>query len=310
MEFLTAAYTDTGIQKPTNQDSLAVCRAAIPACGEALLAVVCDGMGGLQKGEVASAMAVETFGGWFAANYPYFSTMCGADLLGIRHQWEALVDQVHQAILQYSGQAGVQMGTTLAAFFAYGDRYLIMNIGDSRIYERKKKLRQLTQDQSLVAREIAAGRITEEQSRHHPQRNVLLQCLGVGPAVTPDFAEGRIRNETLFLLTSDGLSHELSPEELEEALQPDRFSTKEPMTATLQQLTERCKSRGETDNLSAVLIKSRESEVIPQKNGLSQKLKQLFRPAATGLSPAAPTLLENTKCTCTPQSTLETPKPD
>lgn len=175
MEYLVAAYTDTGIKKETNQDSICVRRAAVTGIGETILAVVCDGMGGLKKGEVASAAAVNAFGRWFDTNLSNLPMLCSTDFSQIRHHWRRLIEGLHQDLLRYSAKAGVQLGTTAAAFFAYGDRYLLMNIGDSRIYERKKALRQLTQDQSLVAREVAAGRITEDESRHHPQRNILLQ---------------------------------------------------------------------------------------------------------------------------------------
>ena len=164
MEYLVAAYTDTGIKKETNQDSICVRRAAVTGIGETILAVVCDGMVGLKKGEVASAAAVNAFGRWFDTNLSNLPKLCSTDFSQIRHHWRRLIEGLHQDLLRYSAKAGVQLGTTAAAFFAYGDRYLLMNIGDSRIYERKKALRQLTQDQSLVAREVAAGRITEDET--------------------------------------------------------------------------------------------------------------------------------------------------
>ncbi len=71
MEYLVAAYTDIGIQKETNQDSICVRRAAFSEAEETVLAVVCDGMGGLKKGEVASAAAVNAFGTWFDANLAF-----------------------------------------------------------------------------------------------------------------------------------------------------------------------------------------------------------------------------------------------
>lgn len=155
-----------------------------------------------------------------------------------------------------------------------------MNIGDSRIYERKNVLHQLTQDQSLVAREIAAGRITEEESRHHPQRNILLQCLGAGNHITPVFTTGKIRNDALYLLCSDGLVHEMSPEELAERFQAVYLNSKDVMTDTLREATELCKIRGETDNITSVLIKTWESSYVkPKKFGIDQ-LRRAFHLAS------------------------------
>lgn len=271
MEYLVAAYTDTGIQKETNQDSICVRRAAITDAGEVIMAIVCDGMGGLKKGEVASAAGVNAFGAWFDKNLRSLPMLCGADFSLIQRQWTALIEELHQSLQRYAARSGAQLGTTITAFFAYADRYFTMNIGDSRIYERKNGLLQLTQDQSLVAREIAAGRITEEESRHHPQRNILLQCLGAGDHVTPVFTAGKIRDDALYLLCSDGLVHEMSPEELAERFQAVYLNSKDAMTAALREATELCKSRGETDNITSVLIKTRESDYVkPKKFGMNQ----------------------------------------
>lgn len=292
MEYLVAAYTDTGIRKETNQDSICVRRAAITGGGETVLAVVCDGMGGLKKGEVASAAAVNAFGQWFDTNLSNFPALCGTDFSQIRHHWRMLTKELHQNLLRYSAKEGVQLGTTVAAFFAYGDRYLIMNIGDSRIYERKKALRQLTQDQSLVAREVAAGRITADESRHHPQRNILLQCLGTGEQIVPAFAEGRVQNDALYLLCSDGLCHELSHKEMEERFQAIYLKSKDVMTATLHDAIELCKHRGETDNITALLLKTQESVYVrPQKSGIS-RIKQMLHIAAPDTAAPAAVLLE------------------
>ena len=276
MEYLVAAYTDTGIQKETNQDSICVRRATVSDTGEIIMAIVCDGMGGLKKGELASAVSVDAFGTWFDNNMRSLPMLCGTDFSLIQRQWTVLVEEIHQSLRQYTAKSGAHLGTTITALFAYADRYLTMNIGDSRIYERKDILRQLTQDQSLVAREIATGRITEEESRHHPQRNILLQCLGAGDQVTPVFTTGKIRNDALYLLCSDGLVHEMPPEELAEHFQTVYLNSKDAMTAALREATELCKSRGETDNITSVLIKTRESDYVkPKKFGMDQ-IRQAF----------------------------------
>lgn len=294
MEYTIAAYTDVGIQKESNQDSFCVRRAAVPGGGELLMAVVCDGMGGLQKGEVASAAAVRTFGGWFDGNLDRLPALCGRGFEPVRHQWEDLIRDLHSRLLAYARDRRVQLGTTLTAFLACGSRYLTVNVGDSRIYENQRQLRQLTQDQSLVAREIASGRITGEEARHHPQRNVLLQCLGAGAAVTPVFTEGTLLSGAVYLLCSDGFVHELSPAELGEALLPLRLGTREAMTETLTGLTETCKRRGETDNITAVLVKTRESGIAPAAPaGLRGLLGRLRGPKEPGVTaPLGAALLE------------------
>lgn len=281
MEYLVAAYTDTGTHKETNQDSICVRRASVSDVGEVIMAIVCDGMGGLKKGEVASAAGVNAFGAWFDKNLSSLPVLCGTDFSLVQRQWTALTEEIHQSLQQYAAESGAQLGTTITAFFAYADRYLTMNIGDSRIYERKNTLRQLTQDQSLVAREIAAGRITEEESRHHPQRNILLQCLGAGSQVAPVFTTGKIRADALYLLCSDGLVHEIPPEELVERFQAVYLNSKDAMTGALREATELCKSRGETDNITSVLIKTWESGYVkPKKFGMDQLRRALHLASA------------------------------
>lgn len=270
MEYVIAAYTDVGVKKAVNQDSLCVRRAVIPDVGETVLAVVCDGMGGLAMGELASATVVNAFGRWFDRHLPILPTICGSDFSQIRAQWLVLIDECHHAMLDYSAANCVQLGTTVSTFFAYSDHYITLTIGDSRIYERTGRLTQLTQDQSLVAREIVAGRISEEESRHHPQRNVLLQCVGIGGEIVPAFTEGRVRHDALYLLCSDGFVHELSPEEMGNRLQATLLNSKDDLTHALCDLTELCKGRGETDNITAVLVKASESKrpvkLFPLKN--------------------------------------------
>ena len=292
MEYTIAAYTDTGIQKASDQDSLCVRRAALPQGGELLLAVVCDGMGGLQRGELASAEGVRALGAWFDRSLPQLGGLRGGDFAWVQREWTGLLEGLHRRLLDYSAAHQVQLGTTLAALLACGDRYLTVNVGDSRIYQRRDRLQQLTQDQSLVAREVASGRITPEQARHHPQRNVLLQCLGAGRAVVPVFGQGLVHSGTVYLLCTDGLVHELAPEELEAALEPHRLQGKERMTEALTQLTETCKARGETDNITGILAAAGESRQGPQPGGLGRLLQRLPLRRGGGEAPPAPVLLE------------------
>lgn len=278
MEFTISAYTDKGIRKESNQDSLCIRRAALPEQGEAVMAVVCDGMGGLQRGELASAAAVRTFERWFDSNLRHLSTLCKDNFTQVRRQWRDLLEDLHNRLLAYSKENHVQLGTTLTAFLACNSRYLTVNIGDSRIYEfRNGNLKQLTQDQSLVAQEIARGRITEEQALHHPQRNILLQCLGAGPMIDPVFTQGTVASEGLYLLCTDGFVHEVSHSEMAQTLGslPLHSTGKDGMTRVISDITETCMTRGETDNITAVLLKSLETPVAPAATGLRGLLGRL-----------------------------------
>lgn len=298
MEFTIAAYTDIGIQKTSNQDSLCLRRAS-GADGEILFAAVCDGMGGLQKGEVASAVCIRALCDWFDSGLSRFSAPYRDDFRLIRQEWTDLFHSLHARLLAYSAAHQVQLGTTVTVFLAWGDRFLTANIGDSRIYERKSSLRQLTHDQSLVAREIAAGRITEDEARHHPQRNVLLQCLGAGETAIPDFTEGRVQGDAVYLLCSDGMCHEIPPTELSQSLDPHCIHDKAALIDTLATVTELCKSRGETDNITGIMIRATESlAAAPKPTGLKGLFHALSRKKQDEPAPQA-VVLESAQLTHT-----------
>ena len=277
MEYIISAYTDVGTRRKGNQDSLCARRAALPGGGEAVMAVVCDGMGGLQRGELASAAAVRAFGRWFDSNLTRFPALCDDGFAQVQSQWTDVLSDLHNRLLAYSEEHHVQLGTTLTAFLACGSHYVTVNVGDSRIYEyRNGILKQLTQDQSLVAQEVAKGRITEEQARRHPQRNVLLQCLGAGPAITPVFTQGLVASEGLYLLCTDGFIHEVSPAELAQALETPRMTTKDVLNRILSEVTGICMARGESDNITAILMKSTETPAVPAAGGLRGLWKRML----------------------------------
>ena len=148
------------------------------------------------------------------------------------------------------------MGTTIVALLMIKNEYFIMNVGDSRAYAISNQVYQLTKDQSLVQQQIDLGRVRPEDAERHPQRNVLLQCIGASEEVLPDFYRGTVLPGTLFLLCSDGFRHEISEQELFMQLNPSGLVNEEKMKERLVYLTELVKSRMEMDNISAVVMKT------------------------------------------------------
>ena len=205
MNFLTAYHTDVGIKKKTNQDSLLIHQAQTDF-GNVLLAVMCDGMGGLAKGEVASAYMIKSFSNWFFTELP---EMLGDGMTPelLRASWETLVDSVNRKIMDYSDSISVSMGTTCVALLVVDKTYYIMNIGDSRAYLLSDNIYQLTKDQTYIQREMDMGRMTYEEALRDPQRNVLLQCVGASVVVEPDFFMGDVEINQCFMLCCDGFRH-------------------------------------------------------------------------------------------------------
>lgn len=277
MNYKIAVYTDAGAEKKNNQDSCGIRRAADNRGHEMVFAVLCDGMGGIQQGELASAEVVSSLTQWFDNHVKEIYTKSFTDFNFVREQLNQQFAAIHQRMVQYAHHNGIRLGTTMTAFLSCHGRYLTVNIGDSRIYEYTTVLKQLTQDQSLVAREVALGRITEEEAQHHPQRNVLLQCIGQGNQITPMYTEGRVVNNSVYLLCSDGLVHELSKQEIENALSTMRRAERDILTDCLISLTEHCKKKGETDNITGILITAAESFISNEKAGFSKVLKNILK---------------------------------
>lgn len=253
MNFLTAFHTDVGIRKKTNQDSLLINQAQTDF-GNVLLAVICDGMGGLAKGEVASACMIQSFADWFRQELP---SMLSAGLRpeALRESWESLISHVNHKITNYSISNSVSMGTTCAALLIVDNVYYIMNIGDSRVYLISDNIYQLTKDQTYVQREMDAGRMTREQAMVDPQRNVLLQCVGASPVIMPDFYMGDVSINQCYMLCSDGFRHVITPQELYQYLNPVTATDSATMQRNLAYVTELNKQRMETDNITAALIR-------------------------------------------------------
>lgn len=253
MSYLVSANSDIGNVRQTNQDSVSVLRANT-SIGEVAFAALCDGMGGLAKGEMASATVLNSFNNWFKA---YFSKN-NIDLTdaSIIQQWDALINAENIKIRNYGTQNALKLGTTVTAILVTPYRYFIVNVGDSRAYEIKNNVCQITEDQTVVAQEIKYGRLTEEQAKTDPRNSVLLQCIGASKVVKPDYFFGSTTQNTTYMLCSDGFRHCISQEEIYEFLNPNILKNKEIMDINSNKLINIDKQRMEKDNLSVVLIKA------------------------------------------------------
>ncbi len=252
MEFQIAACSDRGIVRKNNQDSFRV-KKYEGKNGEAVLAVLCDGVGGLQKGEVASATVVDAFTDWADRRIPMLlhEGMSAEDIWG---EWDELIVYQNGVLVNYGKQCEVQLGTTVTALLLTQERYYIAQVGDSRAYLITDDMQQLTNDHSLVAREIALGNLTPEEARRDKRRNILLQCVGATEDVNPDFFDGAITEGMTFLLCSDGFYHELEKDEMVDKLSPSSIGVAEEMQNNLENLIELNKQRQERDNITAIAV--------------------------------------------------------
>lgn len=202
--------TDTGKVRADNQDSYAI----RVLDDDLAVAVVCDGMGGAQAGNVASAVAVETFA---AA----VEEACRQQLPETEREREHLMREacykanqvVHDLSLSTPEYHG--MGTTLVGLLIQGDAACVVNVGDSRAYLfREGTSRQLTLDHSLVQLLVSRGELTPEQARVHPKKNFITRALGVDAEVRADIFHLSVCPGDRLMLCSDGLSNVLSDQQL------------------------------------------------------------------------------------------------
>lgn len=254
MNFIISANTDIGISKQTNQDSLSVKVLNTPQ-GKMAFAVLCDGMGGLAKGEVASATLVTAFNKWVTDELPKLCSAPIEDYM-IRNQWDKIIIEQNQKIKAYGARQGVRLGTTAVVMLLTQSRYFILNVGDSRAYEIQDRLVKLTNDQTFVAREVQLGNMTEEQAEQDERRSVLLQCVGASETVYPDMFYGEVKQGAVYMLCSDGFRHEVRPEEIYAGFRPDVLLSDADMDRQTIQLIELNKQRMERDNISVILIRT------------------------------------------------------
>jgi serine/threonine protein phosphatase PrpC len=255
------ARTDVGQVRASNEDSLVVANLSegirIERSGylrfssgpAGALFAVADGMGGAAAGEMASRLCLRTL---------YHEVQEGVHKLRQASEKTAekiLIESVGSANRRVFETARTDpaldgMGTTLTAVMQLHSRILVGQIGDSRAYHlRASGIRQLTRDQSLVGQLVSAGKLTEEEARRHPERNVLLQAIGVRAKVELAIRSTSLEPGDIVLLCSDGLHTQVSTDELFEVVIDSRGP--DEACSALVDLANR---RGGPDNITVVLV--------------------------------------------------------
>ena len=217
------------------------------------MAVICDGMGGLDKGELASATVIRAFLQWFDEELAY--ELENPDMQVIGGKWSLMLKELNVRILEYGQARGISLGTTFTGVLFVGGQYVIVHVGDTRAYRIGKELRQITADQTFVAREIERGDMTAEQAKTDKRKNMLLQCVGASDILEPDVLVGNTE-KGVYMLCSDGFRNEVTEREIFEAFNPVKLVNCETMHSNARRLIELAKQRQEMDNISVVLIRA------------------------------------------------------
>src|SRR5678816_2712358 len=215
------------------------------------LFIVADGMGGHAAGEVASEMAVQIISRELAGITEVNGDSVSAK---VAEAVKKANSKIYERTITEVDKQG--MGTTASVLILTGSRYLIGQVGDSRVYLlRDGKLRQLTKDHSYVQEQVDAGFLTPEQARYHPYSNVITRCVGASPEVQPDVYSGDVRVGDLFLVASDGLTGTVSYTHLRILL----MSRAEP-ERKVHALISEANGRGGLDNITAIVVQVAQDE--------------------------------------------------
>ena len=236
--------TNKGMVRPTNQDNYAV--ELFDSANTALL-VVCDGMGGASAGNVASRYAIERFAEEVRQEIqPNMDNTYMEDLLRVGAQY------ANQSVFELSIQPEFRgMGTTLVAALVQGENAVLVNVGDSRAYLlRDGAMTQLTEDHSYVQEMVRKGKLTPEQSRNHPHKNLITRAVGVDTFVDSDLFDYTLGEDDVLLLCSDGLTGMVEDSEIARII--GDAATLEQAAGSL--IAAACENGG-VDNITVVLFR-------------------------------------------------------
>lgn len=235
--------THAGTVRKENQDYF---RFDLPAHGETLCAVLCDGMGGAQAGSIASSMAADTFMSHAANSLDESSSV--ADMKQI------LTEAVNYANIKvydrsFADFTCMGMGSTLVAMLVNSKRCLIANVGDSRGYIISKgRIQQITRDHSLVEEMVARGEISAQEAKNHSKKNIITRAIGVEASVRCDIFDIKLAPGNRMLLCSDGLSNVISENDMLNISEKNADLEK-----ACSLLLELALSRGASDNVTVFI---------------------------------------------------------
>ncbi|MDE7334288.1 MAG: serine/threonine-protein phosphatase [Lachnospiraceae bacterium] len=257
LQFISDMNSDIGTCRLVNQD--ACCVRMMKIDGYSLvLAAVCDGVGGMQEGGYASKSTIQFLNNWF--DYTVSKNIRGKNqeqLMKYLHdEIEQCIQKQNRLLYEYAQDKGIRTGTTLTLLVIINESYITAQIGDSRAYRINHELQQLTEDQSVVAREIRAGRLSPREAKYDKRRNIILQCVGASENLQIAFGSGNVGREDVFMLCSDGFVHELEDNEIKKILSPALLVNRSSIKKCIADAVSLVKERGERDNITVVLVKA------------------------------------------------------
>ena len=233
--------TDIGLRRSSNQDTFSVCD--LPS-GE-ILAVVCDGMGGAKAGNVASECAVDAVMKFVRKSYRFDMDYIAMESL-LNNAIISANIEVYDISLKKPELEG--MGTTVVAAIVTEKFTVISHLGDSRAYVVGDKITQITRDHSVVQSLVESGKLTPEEARVHPRKNVITKALGIEENVIPENSNCELNKGEKLLLCTDGLSNYVETEVIKNIVNNN------PIETVAEKLVNEANRNGGGDNITVVLV--------------------------------------------------------
>ena len=233
--YIAGAFSDRGAIKKINQDKICLRKKNMES-GEAVLAVVCGGMGGMARGDVAANTVVREFAIWFRNHIEEALE----DPKRIMKDWTAIIEELNERIWGYGKQKGIKLGTTLTVIIFMPDgRYYTANVGNNRIYR------------------IEGNKIRQENEQPSGEKGKKSRIfMGCSDLVSPYFADGSIHTGESLLLCTDGFYHMLKKNP-DKKLIENGYEKDDEIRKMLEEVIHDMTNYGEKDNISAIMIKAK-----------------------------------------------------
>ncbi len=242
--------TDIGQRRAVNQDSFVIKKVA----GDVLYALVCDGMGGVNGGSIASTEAIRAFQKKVdacEAENPAFFGLSGEEIFAMLR--EAVTDASNAVLAKAEEDLTLHgMGTTLVGCLITGDTAYVINVGDSRLYHLTAEgMRQITKDHSYVQELVDSGLMTPEEAKTSQKKNIITRCVGM-ESVEADVFSFPVSVGDAIVLCSDGLINHVEPDEMAEMIERSREQGE--LQTACESMIDCANSRGGFDNITAVVL--------------------------------------------------------
>jgi serine/threonine protein phosphatase PrpC len=223
--------------------------------GSLSLAIVCDGVGGLASGELASATVVHRLAQWFDDGLRALLRVGELSQVFERVQdaWCEMLSKINADIRTFAIRNGQVIGTTFTGMLIFNGEYLVCQVGDCRAYEIKaSRIIRLTEDQTFANYHLARGLMTAEELEQHPQRKMLMQSVGTQDVLEPVFSRGLYDEDAVYVLCCDGIYRRLAEGELAHLFGESSRMSRDMMHERCARVAWNVLERGERDNVTIV----------------------------------------------------------